>query len=747
MLGCAVEEMRASMSGTSVAVEAMPKADERVLSEHAAMLLAALIHADGTVDSDEVAIARQACEEFAVPLELLDDALRTAMHDPMESFTATLLQVEHPADRERLASILFEIASVDEKLDDREIRMLRAMQQAWGVTVSFLNKPIKWDEDQLRIIEADRSARLLVSAGPGMGKTAVACSRVSHLIEYESVADSNVWLVSFTRSAIAELKGRIGDFAEDPSNVTAVKISTIDSQAWKIRYGFSPEEVEKLFGGFETGINAAAELMDERLEDFQEIFGDLEHLIVDEAQDITGDRARFLLKLIDLLPHGCGITVFHDPAQAIYDYAGGEELFRFTDGLVSLLGDELQHQSLKKIYRTDEAPLLKLYEDLRLDILGNADVGTDSFRAKTDLVRSAAVSQGKGFDHDALNGYDDALVLFRKRMEVVQASAFMANSGHRHRLRMSGMGRFALPWLALVLRKTQGRELDQAEFMERWAEARDQFPRLLFGQDIEGNSADARWDRLCRYASMRGGRVDLFKLRSRLAGAPPDEFMAPEFGHSGPILGTIHASKGREADHVVLQINDNWGAKSGIDDEDLAEEARVLFVGATRAKLSLAVQGGFAMKYASMTKSGRCYRKMPKYRNGYQFQLGLDGDFDAYSPLNLARSIDAAAAQDLPFRCYARLERGSWLWRVETETGIPLGTLSKRVINDLYEISKKYHGSGRRLNDQIRNIFLMGFGTMIAAPGDERLNGAKQIGGTSGFWLVPQLCGLPLVFV
>lgn len=740
--------MLGAIVNSSSVLQAEPvPASERVLAEHTAMLLAALIHADGTVDGDEVALSRQACEEFGVPLELLDAALGKAMHDPMESFIATLLRVEHPADRERLASILFEIASVDEKLDDREVRMLRAMQQAWGVTVSFLNKPIEWDEDQLRVIEADRSARLLVSAGPGMGKTAVACARVAHLIENEDVADTNVWLVSFTRSAIAELKGRIGDFAEDPSNVFAVKISTIDSQAWKIRYGFSPEEVEKLFGGFETGIDAAAELIDERMEDFRDIFGDLEHLIVDEAQDITGGRAHFLLKLIELLPADCGITVFHDPAQAIYDYAAGEELFRFTDGFAALLGDDLQQRPLKKIYRTDEAPLLKLYEDLRLDILGNADVGADSFKSKAELVKSAAVSQQRGFNHDALDGYDDALVLFRKRIEVAQASAFMAGGGHPHRLRMSGMGRFALPWLALVLGSTEGRELERSEFEERWAQARDRYPALLFGEDTEGNSADARWERLNRYAAMRGGRIDLFKLRSRLAGAPPDEFMAPEFGHAGPILGTIHASKGREADHVFLQINDNWGARHGADETDLSEEARVLFVGATRAKRSLAVQGGFAMKFASSTESGRCYRKGRKGKNGYQFQIGLQGDFDPYSPLALAKSLDELLGQDLPLRCRARLEPGSWLWRVETDAGVPLGTLGKRVTHDLYEISKKHHGSGRRLHDRIDNIFLMGLGSTAAAPGDDRLAGAKREGGASGFWLVPQICGLPMVYV
>lgn len=736
------------VSGLTVAGIAPAPAPEHVVAGHAATLLAALVLADGTIDPDELALARKACEEFSVPLELLDTALGEVSGDPMGAFAATLLQVDHPADRERLASILFEIASVDEKLDDREVRLLEAMQQSWGVSVAFLNKPIEWDEDQLAVIGAKRSDKLLISAGPGMGKTAVACSRVAHLVEADDVADSNIWLVSFTRSAIAELKGRIGDFAEDPSNVFAVKISTIDSQAWKIRYGFSPEQVEKLFGGFETGIDAAIDLIDERIDDFQDIFGDLEHLIIDEAQDITGGRARFLLKLIGLLPAGCGVTVFHDPAQAIYDYAAkGEELFRFCDGLKAQLGPALREGSLKKIYRTDEAPLLKLYEDLRLDILGNADVGSEEFKSKAELVKAAAVSQSKGFDQASLDGYDEALVLFRKRIEVAQASAFMAGDGHPHRLRMSGMGRMPLPWLALILGDTEGRTLDQAAFSDRWAAARDAYPPLLFGEDVESNSADARWDRLRRYASGAGGQIDLWKLRSRLAGSPPDEFVAPEFGHRGPILGTIHASKGREADHVFLQINDNWGGRSGEEDHDYSEEARVLFVGATRAKRSLAVQGGFAMKYATETESGRSYRKIPKYKNGYQFQIGLQGDFDSYSPLGLKEPLNALANSDLPVRCNARLEQGTWIWRVATDDGVPLGTLSKRVTNDLYEISKKYHGPGRRLNDVIKNINLMGFGTMVAAPGDERLAGARRDTAASGFWLVPQLCGLPMVFV
>jgi uncharacterized tellurite resistance protein B-like protein len=716
--------------------------------EHIAVLLASLILADGRIEEGEVALARRACDEFSVPIALLDAELAKAPPESTNHFIEALQRIENHGSRERLATILFEIASVDENLDDREARLLEIMRQAWGVSITFLNKPITWDQDQKRVVEATRADRILVSAGPGMGKTAVACARVAYLVEHENVSDTNTWLVSFTRSAIAELKGRIGDFAEDPSNVFAVKISTIDSQAWKVRYGFSPEMAEKLFGGFETGIEAATALMDERTEDFREAFADLEHLIVDEAQDITGGRAKFLLKLIALLPDRCGVTVFHDPAQAIYDYAAaGEDLFRFTDGLRAALGLRLKEESLKKIYRTEEPSLLKLYEDLRLDILGNADVSPENFKSKADIVKKAASTVGSGpFKPDAVSTYRDALVLFRRRMEVAQASAFMAGDGIPHRLRMSGLPRMPLAWLALVLGSTEGRHLSKSTFIEKCQAARETYPANLYGEDIEDNSPERRWDRLLRYARTPTGEVDLFKLRSRLASAPPDEFVMPEFGHEGPILGTIHASKGREADHVFLQINDNWGIPRN-DRSDLSEEARVLFVGATRAKRSLAVQGGFAMQYAQETESGRGYRRSPKYKNGLQFQVGLQGDYDPYSAARLSAPIASFTSRALPFKCRAQFEEGTYVYTLRTETGEALGCLSQRLNYDMFEIARKDMKRGRKPASKIENLYVMGFASMIAAPTDDRLTGTRADAASSGFWLVPQIVGLPMVFL
>lgn len=66
----------------------------------------------------------------------------------------------------------------------------------------------KWDSAQIKVIEESVSSRILVSAGPGMGKTAVACARVAHMIE-QGVPASGIWLISFTRTAVREIRDRI----------------------------------------------------------------------------------------------------------------------------------------------------------------------------------------------------------------------------------------------------------------------------------------------------------------------------------------------------------------------------------------------------------------------------------------------------------------------------------------------------------------------------------------------------------
>lgn len=723
----------------------------RPLETVAAEMLAAFALADGEAVPAEIDLIRAACGEWGIPFTRVEQELAELRVEDAATRFLHCAEVAAVEDRDILAAVLCDVAAADRRLHEIEADLLTALSRAWGVPITFVNRAFNWDAEQLEIIEAPRSARTLVSAGPGMGKTAVACARVSELVEHQHVADANIWLVSFTRSAVTELKTRISDFAEEPGSAVDVKICTIDSQAWRVRYGFTEAQAKTLFGGFETGVEEAVALMQTRREDFLEAFADLDHILIDEAQDITGARARFLLEILNLIRPDCGVTVFHDPAQAIYDYAiDGADPLRFTEELERRLGGDLQHRALRSIHRTDDPVLLRLYEDLRLDILGNADVGPAEFKARADLVRQAAGGSQGRFEPEKVAAYDQSLVLFRRRVEVAQASAFMCGKGLSHRLRMSDLPRAIAPWIGVLFHAETRDEIDQARFGELAAAALGTIgPAALGGQDYD-DFVERSWRILLRIAGT-GGRspgVSLLRLRARLAEAPPDDLLLPELGERGPILGTIHGSKGREADHVVLHLGRSWEDREG-GRTNHGEESRVLFVGATRAKSRLSVQDGLTLNFASSIDERRSFRPTARDANGAQVQLGLAGDQDLRSiaerPYSIARLVEMA----LPAHCTA-VNTGApdWHYEIADDDGRWLGRFSQDVNRDLFKLAKlRLKQDGARPPDKLGHLHVIALTTVVEKPGPALIG--RRLAAPfdrSGFWVAPLVVGFPTVY-
>mgnify|MGYP001818144010 CR=1 FL=1 len=123
-----------------------------------------------------------------------------------------------------------------------------------------------WDKKQQAVIDADSSDRILVEAGPGTGKTAVACARVAHLIDEQELTPAKVWLLSFTRTAVRELRDRIGGYVEHPLDAMSVKITTLDSQVWYLRQGLQDSNFENLFGSYEANIDSIIDMLREENE-------------------------------------------------------------------------------------------------------------------------------------------------------------------------------------------------------------------------------------------------------------------------------------------------------------------------------------------------------------------------------------------------------------------------------------------------------------------------------------------------
>ena len=617
--------------------------------------------------------------------------------------------------------------------------------------------PERWDPQQLAVIRAPRDARKLVDAGPGTGKTAVACRRVAWLIDELDVTPSNIWLVSFTRTAVTEIRHRIRHYLRDPTQVWSVKIATIDSHAWAIHSGFDAHA--SLNGSHEENIEKVTKLIRENSGVFSYL-AEVEHLVVDEAQDIVGVRATLMLELISKLDNGCGVTVFADEAQAIYSFADDDGGSTSAEGhLPERLRADLKtgfgETALAAIYRTDRKHLRKLFTEVRSRVLAKSS-GADSDRLKhvTAMIRGLADEQTvtiKALDaqnHEALRS---TFILFRRRIDVLNAACLWGKAPHR--IRMSGLPTLVEPWLGAMLWDRTEKQFRRTEFEKLWN-------GRIEGRALTTMAVQDAWELLVKTAGEGPTVVSLQTLRAKLGRTvPPSDFVRADFGLGGPVFGTIHGCKGREADSVLLMLPASVGHKS---DED--EEARVVFVGATRAKMELRVGKGFTfIKSRRLDRSSRTYAlKTKDGEKSAQVEFGHDGDLQAEGVAGRAffgsadqvgaahqwllahiGSINQAKARAVP--------EFSWRYRIEPENGPPLGVLSERVNSDLFRIGEDVKKSlsecrGLRPAYGPNHLKIFGACTMVLHPDDPCRSRLHEPWATSGFVLAPVVQGFDMIY-
>ncbi|MBM2575363.1 AAA family ATPase [Jannaschia sp. Os4] len=603
---------------------------------------------------------------------------------------------------------------------------LRTVQHPESGAVAATSS-IDFDPAQRAVIEAARGARLLVNAGPGMGKTEVACARIGKLVDEDAVRPSAIWLMSFTRTAVRELRDRILRHAVMPTS--GLKIATIDSQAWRLRSGFEGKKSADVFGGYEAAVEQALASIEANVTEVRDVLSTLEHLIIDEAQDVVGIRASLVARVISLLPADCGVTIFHDPAQAIYDYDADDGPQRRLLDLLPEGSTGYETHELKQIYRTDNPALKALFGSFRTSILTDPPINTETFRGKTETVREAATSVLSGqFEARRYSESSRELLLFRRRIQAAQAAGFLSGAGIPFRLRMSGLPQQLRPWIALCLRSVRADLVDEIEFRDLHERAAELYP-LAMDADGDTGDEDERWAALHRTARRsKSKEVSLSLLREKLAYSALDRFVSFEYGMRGPTLGTVHASKGRESDDVVLNIDKGWGRDENDDADRFSEEGRVLFVGATRAKRSLTVQGVLSMPFASQTEEGRTFKRT---KGRVQVEVGRIGDLDRFS----SERIDVVAlCPRFPTPAHGRFDPETKSYVLETEDGNRLGSFTQAFSRDLGRVGAAVKG---RRPTFIPYLSVIGIASVVAS-GEADL----QRTGGNGFWLTPQIYGL-----
>lgn len=637
-----------------------------------------------------------------------------------------------------------------------------------------------WTIEQLQAIRAKSNSRILVDAGPGTGKTSTACARVAWLIEEQAVEPNQILMTSFTNAAIHEIVNRVGSFLAQPDRALGIKISTLDSFSWSLRAGFNNGDLE--LKGFVENIEEAAELLTED-ESVREYLGGIQHFIVDEAQDITGPRVSLVLNIIDNLNQDCGVSIFSDEAQAIYGFSEDETPEYFSDTLPKAIRARRELFStfsvidLKEIHRTKDDKLKKLFFDGRKMLIDVQDKAIDEIYedVRKLVVESHHKKVGTAFEllvkeaqSKELNSND--FLLFRRRSDALQGSHYMGAIAYR--LRLSGFPVLIDPWIARCFWDHTEDRISESDFAELYAKRTG---------TTESAEIEMKWRDLHREVGTDSHRISVRKL-SNLLSRPsvPSCFSSPDYGVSGPILGTIHASKGRETENVWLFVPNEPHYRKIEEErrfEEILEEARILFVGATRSRQTLVISdsksGGHFRRSGNMYVSKRAYTIKNTKEKQCAVEIGRKGDVKAEGLVG-NRFFENEAEVMLA-------QKAMWIRR---QVSTPLQANSSKASNYSFQVSIDYQYQDPRYTDllakhrfedklfcldqsinsdlflagkimgqnlkppsKFRHFYSLGARSMVLSTQDPARDLLFEPWSISGFMLAPILVGYPDVYL
>lgn len=407
--------------------------------------------------------------------------------------------------------------------------------------------PFTLDTDQQRVATAPANERLWVVAGPGSGKTETVSARVAYLLEEEGLAGNEVLVISFSRAAVEAVQRR----QRRNGARSWVSVMTLDALAARL-LSDQGQEIEGL--GFDARIRRLAKLLGQ--EEIHNPLPDVRHMIIDEVQDIVGERATLVSELVRAMPSEVGFTMLGDPRQGIYDF----QLRDADDDPLLLLGTARELSAtevgLWKQYRAETRDAEKA--------MGLRGAGS------TDVVWSgemkAYLSDLPVFDVDGLVDQVRRLkgtvaVLTQSNAQALLVGRRLHERGVVADLLARSTDRSLDPWLATVMADGPA-SLDQDRFIE-----------LVDGSLTDPSEA---WALLRRMTPARTKFLDVARVSACLAvGAAPTGLTRPQHRVT---VSTIHRAKGLEFDDVLLLHPDGW-----YGDND-SSRARSLYVAITRPR-------------------------------------------------------------------------------------------------------------------------------------------------------------------
>lgn len=464
------------------------------------------------------------------------------------------------------------------------------------------NSSSSFDEAQEHAIKNENN-QLIITAGPGSGKTTVLTRRIAYLISQKNVSPESCLAITFTKKAAGEMRERLKKLL--PEDFNKINIHTFHSLCFSILkqnyqqagldkdFMVISEQEKKLLEKeykkdkmlvFDDLISLTLKLFEENpsiKESYQKLF---QFVSVDEYQDIDENQYK-LIKL--LVPQEGNICAIGDPNQAIYGFRGGNPKFfnSFAQDYpkAKIINLKNNYRSAANIVEASNQ-MLNSFNIISKYGMNNEKITlytaqTDKAEAEFIVKTTEDMIGGHSFfslDSNRASGegsnlsFSDFAILYRTSSQIAPVEEALKRSGMPYAKFSNNLLCNNKHIQTLIKKLTTNIPITEQ--------------LKLFKQQFSDKIEDYIWDFLTSLASAHDTKDEFTHELSLLSEIDLLDKRADRIA-----LLTLHASKGLEFECVFI---------TGLEEEivpfylvdtqhDIEEEKRLLYVGMTRAKQKL----------------------------------------------------------------------------------------------------------------------------------------------------------------
>lgn len=522
------------------------------------------------------------------------------------------VRVFAPGERDKLlgALDLFNFQGYEPKQKKAAARGKATPSATEAAPFSLQPSAFSLSADQQSAVDAPPDAALIITAGPGSGKTRVLVQRVAALISRHNLAPETLLAVTFTCRAAAELRARLAELLGD---ATTARLSVSTLHALALRLLREHPAAANLAPDFHVTDSTTSRQDDESTITLDELIPRAAKLLqenpeislpwriacVDEAQDLSPDQ----WQLLDALrQRGTTLCLIGDPDQSIYAFRGVDPagFQRFAEKLIA--ENHARHVALSRNYRSDRvlveaanavidghrgplsvagAPVLPRERKLRLfesqDPRDEAQFIARDIRAHLGGTKMETAGEASTLGV----GFRDIAVLVRTRHQMKMLGAVLTDSGLPVQTVGLTGGFLGRPGGDILLNAfaTFAANVNTTDIPALVAD----FASCHDTPWQADHAATALLPELKEAAACFDGNGIKSFLDFLTGWEAVDRYDAAA---ERVTLMTLHAAKGLEFSIVYLTGCEE-GLLPGGDEFELAEERRLFYVGMTRARREL----------------------------------------------------------------------------------------------------------------------------------------------------------------